>query len=465
MTKSSEQLISILGCLYANAIFVPILPALKLKGISHIIKNSGMKVIITDKSRFSEISNFKDILNIYTCSFDKNDGATNLLNQLDYLSVDDHVEFSRVSSDTAAIIYSSGSTGMPKGIEVTHKNLADGAVIVAKYLNTEESDKIAAILSFNFDYGLNQIWQSLYTGASLFLHELVFPNDCLDFIENEKITAIPLMPVVISKLFDRRFLDITKNHNFSHVKYICSSGGRLSGEMLKNVAETFPKSKFYSMYGLTEAFRSSFLEPSQLSRRPESIGKPIPDVQIYIMDEFGNFCSPNVVGELVHRGGCISKGYWQDELNTKQRFRSHEKFPGEILVYSGDLAYKDSEGFIYFVGRVDGMLKNNGIRVSPTEIEKVFDDVEEVSQVVVFGVDNIDVGSDIVVAYTTYNQMPLEQSYLLAKLKNLLPSHMLPSYLVHHKNFPSTGNQGKIDRSLVKKITIEQTPAIHLESK
>lgn len=450
MNKSLEQILAILGTLYANAIFIPILPSLKETSIDHILTNSGMSVIITDTKRIKEVEAFGHRVKIIIGSGVLSYEHINLSYLRKKFKRSNSPAFERIGIDTAAIIYSSGSTGRPKGIMVSHRNLADGAHIVAKYLGTNEKDRIASILSFNFDYGLNQIWQSLLTGASIHLHELVLPNDCISFLAREKITALPLMPVIISRLFDKRLYDCNHVQDLSSIRYVCSSGGRISSEMIEKVKGAFSQAQIYLMYGLTEAFRSTFLPPDQLSIRPNSIGKPIPSVEIMVLDDKGNECMPGTPGELVHRGGCITKGYWNDEVKTNERYRKHPKYPGEILVYSGDLVTKDADGFITFIGRIDGMLKSYGIRVSPTEVEEVIESYEKVDSCVVFGVENIEVGYDLIAVYTTKNLEPISDSELFQYLKVKLASHMIPRFLVHQQQFPSTGNQGKIDRLVVR---------------
>jgi amino acid adenylation domain-containing protein len=455
MAKSTDQVVAILASLYANAIFVPILPALKHDSIAHIVRDSGLSAIITDPRRLLEVSSFKASAKILIGSGELTESLPNLPYLSRHLTAERLPGFMRLGVDLAAIIYSSGSTGRPKGIMVTHRNLSDGARIVAHYLNTAENDRIASILSFNFDYGLNQIWQSLLTGASLHLHELIMPNDCISFIVKEKITAVPLMPAIMTRLFDPRFLQRERNVDLSAVRYVCSSGGRVSSVMLQNVKEVFPNAKFFAMYGLTEAFRSTYLPPDQLPLRPNSIGKAIPDVEILVLDDDGNECPPGTIGELVHRGGCIARGYWNDEKKTAERFRKHFRYPGEILVYSGDLVVKDEDGYITFINRKDGMLKNNGMRISPTEIEETAEQHPAVCSAVAFGIENIEVGQDIVLAYTINNKKQLSEVELLRFLKANLASHMVPRYIINHQDFVTTGNQGKIDRLAVRDTSLK----------
>jgi amino acid adenylation domain-containing protein len=456
MTKCPEQIVVILGVLYANAIFVPILPALKRRGIAHIISNSGMIAIVTDSKRLNEIAYFENKVKVFIGNGELTETYPNLPYITRHLETETLSPFCRLGIDVAAIIYSSGSTGMPKGIMVSHRNFFDGARITSEYLNTRQTDRIACILSFNFDYGLNQLWQSLFIGCSLYLHEFIMPNDCFNLLNKHQITALPLMPAIMTRLFDSRFVQLDHCYDLSCVRYVCSSGGRLSNSMLSNVRAFFPNALMYSMYGLTEAFRSTYLHPSHLQQRPGSIGKAIPDVEILVLDNLGNECAAGVEGELVHRGGCIALGYWNDVEGTNERFRTHPSYPGEKLVYSGDLVVRDHEGYISFVSRKDEMLKNNGMRISAAEIEVVFDGHPDVSAVVVFGVENIEVGHDIVAVYTTNNSEPLDQSTLKRFLKDSLASHMVPKYIVHQENFPATGNQGKIDRITVRRNAILQ---------
>src|SRR4029450_6449872 len=203
-----------------------------------------------------------------------------------------------------AIIYSSGSTGRPKGIVISHRNLADGARIVASYLGTKATDKIAGVLSLNFDHGLNQLWQSLFTGSSLYLHDLIFPRDLFRLLATKRITALPLMPVIITRMFDTQFPGPEADLDFSALGYVSTTAGPVTTRMLDELRKTFPRTDIVLMYGLTEAFRSSWLPPDQLTLRPPSIGKAVPGGELYVLDGQGKDCPPGVPGQLVHRGGC-----------------------------------------------------------------------------------------------------------------------------------------------------------------
>jgi acyl-coenzyme A synthetase/AMP-(fatty) acid ligase len=438
MEKNTDQTISIMAVLFSDAILVPILPKLKDENIKHIVNDCSMCAIITDHVRYDEVKEISSDLKIIGCEDIKNVTEKKIKN-----------DFSLSTSDLAAIIYSSGSTGRPKGITITHQNIYDGARIVSEYLSTNEQDRISGVLSFNFDYGLNQLWQIILKGATLYLHDFIFPNDFFMHISENKITAIPIMPVIISKMFDRRFYTENSSLDFSSVRYVSTSGGRLSSGMINDLTRAFKSAKIFSMYGLTEAFRSTFLDPEQIKIRPTSIGKAIPDVEIFVLNDNKQLCKPNEVGELVHRGACISKGYWGSPKKTAERFKVIDMFPNETVVFSGDLVKTDEDGFLYFISRKDSMIKTQGYRVSPTEVEEEVNKHEKITTSVVFGRDNIDVGQDIILIYTTSDKKELSKKLLLHYLKEKLPSYMVPKYIYYNDEFPITGNEGKIDKQSI----------------
>lgn len=454
MEKSVDQVSVILGVLFANAVVVPILPRLKQPNIRHIIENSGMSAMVTDSERLKEVIDFSSQVKLITGHGEIEEDWPNLAYMRRHLQP--RMFFDRLGVDNAAIIYSSGSTGRPKGILISHRNLADGAEIVSEYLETTEEDRIGCVLSFNFDYGLNQIWQTLLKGCTLYLHDFAFPNDLFSLLAEEKITALPVMPVIISQMFNKRLKIATASHDFSNLKYICTTGGRLSDEMIEDLKKNFPSAKLYSMFGLTEAFRGTYLAPEKLTSHPTSIGKSIPGCEVMVLDENGEVCAPNVIGELVQRGATVTKGYWRDPENTAKVFRTHPKYPGETLVFSGDNAYCDDDGYIYFVGRRDEMIKTRGFRVSPTEVESEVVKHPDVTAAVAFAVPNIAIGEDIACAYSTESGEALPEAKLKQYLKSNLPNHMVPAYLMHFDHFPITGNAGKFDRKHIKQTCFER---------
>jgi amino acid adenylation domain-containing protein len=454
MEKTIDQVVALLGVLCANAVVVPILPRLKAPNIRHIVENSGMAAMITDSERLGEVTEFAGLVRLITGHGEISHDWPNLPYLRRFIQPRDF--FDRIGNDNAAIIYSSGSTGRPKGILISQRNLAEGADIVAEYLGTNEQDRIGCMLSFNFDYGMNQIWQLLRKGCTLVLHDLALPNDLFSMMSKERITALPVMPVFITKMFDRRLKVNTAAFDFSPLRYVCSTGGRLSADMIADLRGAFPKAQIFSMFGLTEAFRSTYLPPDKLDAYPTSVGRAIPDCQVMVFDEHGEECPPNVVGELVHRGATVTKGYWNDPVNTGRTFRSHPRFPGETLVYSGDRAYRDEAGYLYFVARADDMIKTKGFRVSPTEVEMEVVRHPEIVDAVAFALPNISVGEDVACAYTTVAGQALPEPVLMQFLKSNLPSHMVPAVLLHFEAFPILGNAGKLDRKVIKQSAYDR---------
>lgn len=454
MEKTIDQVLAILGVLFANGVVVPILPRLKGPNIEHIIRNSGMAAMITDSERLEEVRGFGALTRLITGHGELRDDQPNL----PYLRrfIQPRSFFDRIGNDNAAIIYSSGSTGRPKGILISQRNLAEGADIVGEYLGTNENDRIGCVLSFNFDYGMNQVWQTIRFGCTLVLHELAMPGDLFSLMNRERITALPVMPVFITKMFDRRLKVDFSRYDFSPLRYVCSTGGRLSADMIADLRGAFPAAQVFSMFGLTEAFRGTYLPPDKLATHPTSVGRSIPDCQVMVLDDNGDECAPNVVGELVQRGATVTKGYWNDPVNTAKTFRSHPRFPGETLVYSGDRVYSDADGFLYFVARADDMIKTKGFRVSPTEVETEVVRHAEVVDAVAFAVPNITVGEDVAVAYTTVDGKPLAETVLRQFLKTSLPNHMVPAVLLHFDSFPILGNAGKLDRKVIKQASYDR---------
>jgi acyl-CoA synthetase (AMP-forming)/AMP-acid ligase II len=456
MAKSAHQAVAILGVLLADAVIVPILPGLKHDNISHIATDAGLRAAITDETRADELRDAAPDVELLFGTVPPDGGvAESAVLPLARAGLcADRLPQRAIGEDLAAIIYSSGSTGRPKGIMVTHRNLWHGAHITARYLGTGREDRIGCVLSLNFDYGLNQLWQSLLTGARLVLHELVFPISFFQLLARERITVLPVMPVIITRMFDPRLLRTRPKVDLSSVRYVCTSGGAVSERMIENVTTTFPSARVFLMYGLTEAFRSTYLEPEQLALRPGSIGRAIPDVELLVLDDNLRDVAPGERGELVHRGGCVAKGYWNAPEETAKRFRTLPQYPGETVVFSGDIVTRDAEGYLYFVSRRDAMIKVSGFRVSPTEVEDVASRFPGIDGCVAVGVPNIEIGADIALVYASAEAV--DEDKFRAFLKKELPRHMVPRHLLAQDTLPATGNQGKIDRQAVAQSVLRR---------
>jgi acyl-coenzyme A synthetase/AMP-(fatty) acid ligase len=437
---------------------VPITRLLKPEQVKHIIDDSGISCLITDKKKIESIKaiDFEGKIISYEASEESDVSFEEI-----YKCYTAEIKCEIKGNDNAAITYSFGSSGNPKGIVIDHRAFIDGARIVSKYLDIRKDDIISGILSFNLDYGLNQIFITLYKKATLAIHKFVLPSDFFSHLINEKITVLPLMPIHITQMFDEDPHRIPQPEHFKNLRTITSSGGNITPLMVKNITTHFPDAKFYSMHGLTEAFRSAFLDPSQIHIRPNSIGKAIPDVELYIINEAGEACKPREIGELIHRGACIYKGYWNAKEETAQRFKSiaildkviepEGQLTDEIVIASGDYVYADEEGYIYFVSRKDDMIKTQGYRVSPHEIESVvYTNIPEITECAVFSVPNAEIEEEIIMVYGAKSE--LARNEILFELKKHLPNYMLPGEIVYKKSMPLKSlHEKQIDKEVLRR--------------
>jgi len=457
MSKSHEQALSQLGAMAAEAIMVPITDLLKQQQVEHILRDCEVKLVIVDHDKINRLGTAVDQVKLVTAGGHV-DGA---IATLESLLCGDHTkpELHVIGNDSAAIIYSSGSTGLPKGIVLSHRNLWDGARIVASFLGLGPDDRLAQVMSLNFDYGLNQLFGAIKVGASLHFTTFHFPKDLLLFLKTRAITTLALMPIFLNRLFDPRFFKPEFVEGITALRRITTTGGRLPMPTLKAIRSAFPGTDLYLMYGLTEAFRSTYLPPEQVDLRPTSIGRAIPDAQIMVLDEEGNECPPDIPGELVHRGGVISKGYWNAPDKTIERFKSWSDASGnqETVVYSGDMVKRDAEGYLYFIGRRDNQIKTSGHRVSPEEVERGAEQVTGVEHAVAFGREHDVLGEEIIlVCLSKEGVAPPDQGDIRAFLRERLAAHMTPHQIIVDAGFEVTpGNQGKIDRNAVKRRALE----------
>lgn len=454
MSKNYRQALAQLGAMAAEAVMVPISDLLKPDQVQYIIRDCDIKVVIADADKIERLGPYVDTVKVVTVS---GEGSATL----DGIRTAGFIECTPeiIGQDSAAIIYTSGSTGMPKGIVLTHRNLWDGARIISSYLGLKSDDRLAQILSLNFDYGLNQLFSTIHVGAELHFATFHFPKDLFVFLETRGITTLALMPVFLNRLFDPRFFKPSFAENISSLRRITTSGGRMPVHLTQTIRGTFPDTDFYLMYGLTEAFRSTFLPPDQADVRPTSIGKAIPDVRIMIVDENGKECPPDQPGELVHRGGVISRGYWNAPEKTAERFRTLADPSGnlETVVYSGDIVKRDAEGFLYFIGRIDNMIKTSGHRVSPEEIERAAEAMGSIDHAVAFGVEDEVLGEQIVlVCIQKDGHRPPEEVEIKSYLRQKLAAYMVPHKILFQESYEVTaGNQGKVDRTSVRELALK----------
>tara|TARA_Y100001936_G_scaffold248845_1_gene297686 strand:- start:1190 stop:2434 length:1245 start_codon:yes stop_codon:yes gene_type:complete len=357
-----------------------------------------------------------------------------------------------LDSDIAAILYTSGSTGKPKGVTLSHRNIVLGAKSVSQYLENNSNDRILSILPLSFDYGLNQLTTAFYTGATCILYNHLFPQDIIKVIQTENVSGLAAIPPLWIQLAQLNWPEITS------LRYITNSGGTIPQATLNILRDCLPKTKVFLMYGFTEAFRSTYLCPKEIDIRPNSIGKAIPNAEVFVLREDGTKCAPHEPGELVHKGDLVSMGYWNNPEETSIKFRPlPQQKTGlasqEIAVWSGDIVLSDNEGYLYFICRQDDMIKTSGYRVSPTEIEEVIYETGLISEAVAIGVPHPILGQAIVVIVTALKNIGFNENILLSSCKVKLPTFMIPSHIILRKGALPRNHNGKIDRQLLTKET------------
>ena len=460
--KGIEQVIAILAILSTDYILVPLTKLLKPEQVEYIINDCDIKCIITDKLKLESIEEIE-----FTGHIISYETATKEIASFEeiykYYNKPYICEISGHSN--AVITYSFGLSGTPKGIVISHRNLIDSARVVSQYLDLKRDDVISGLLIFNLDYGLNQIFCTLYKKATLALHRFILAEDFLNHIIDDKVTVVPLMPINITRIFDADTHRLPSPELFENVKTITSSGGNVTKKMIKECKKLFPHAKFYSMHGLTEAFRSTYLDPSQIEIRPDSIGKAIPDVELYVLNKDSKECEVREVGELIHRGGYIYKGFWNAPEQNEKRFKSIQilkdvinlegQLTDEIVVASGDYVYKDEEGYIYFVSRDDDMIKTRGFRVSPLEIESVVaKKLPLVEACAIFSIEDEQIEEEIIMVYSSKSEIAPKE--ILFELKKHLASYMIPSRIIYKKSLPLIqSDKNQINKEELKRELLE----------
>ena len=459
LEKSWEAVVAMLAASRIGAAYVNINPLFKPPQVSYLVQDCDVRVMIGDSARLDDL----EPGTIEGAAFYKgdrpNDGAAGRLEDLaEALGGDGdapRIESEVSEVDLATILYTSGSTGMPKGVATSQRNVVVGAQIVSTYLENTSDDRILSALPLHFDAGMSQFTTSLRVGATLVLQRSRLPGDLTKALRRHEITGFTGVPPLWALLL--RSAKSLREEPLEHLRYIANTGGRIPQanlDELRRVLEP-PGTKIYLMYGLTEAFRSTYLAPEEIwrssSERGNCIGKAIPNTQIMIVNAEGEECAPDEVGELVHRGPTVAMGYWGNEEATRKAYRPNPLAPPELLdvervVYSGDLARRDEEGFLYHLGRNDAMIKSQGYRLSPEEVEDLLIGSGLVHEACAFGVEDPEVGQLVmaVVSLRDGAENGAVESIREHVIKNG-PPYMVPKEIVVLDELPKTGS-GKIDR-------------------
>ncbi|GAA4816177.1 acyl-CoA ligase (AMP-forming), exosortase A system-associated [Sphingosinicella ginsenosidimutans] len=422
-----------LACARAGLIHVPINPLLKHAQVAHILADSGARALLTAKARIATLEE-GDVP--AGCDLIDEEASAALFDTPPLLPSD------RDPEDLAALLYTSGSTGRPKGVMLTHANLWLGAISVAAYLGLAPEDRTLAVLPLSFDYGQNQLLSTWAAGGCVVPLDYLAARDVIRAIETHKISTLAGVPPLWVQLVEAPWPATAA----LSLRRLTNSGGKLAPSVIRRMREVFPAADIYSMYGLTEAFRSTYLEPALLDEHPDSMGTAIPFAEIMVIGPDGQAAAE---GELVHAGPLVAKGYWNDTARTAERFKPAPagSIYGGTAVWSGDRVRRDAAGLLYFVGREDGMIKTSGNRVSPTEVEEAALASGLVAEAVALGVPDPRLGEAI--ALVVRPDRRDEEAALRAFLKRELPNFMQPGPIVWREDLPRSPN-GKLDRVALK---------------
>ncbi|MBI5256392.1 MAG: acyl-CoA ligase (AMP-forming), exosortase A system-associated [Burkholderiales bacterium] len=470
LEKRFETVVASFGAPAAGGVFVPLNPLLKPEQVAFILQDCDVRVLVTSPERaallapvLAECPALRHVVLTEAAApaLPLGLGCTAWADLLQAPAAPGHRQ---IDDDMVAILYTSGSTGRPKGVMLSHRNMVAGAKSVASYLENRASDTLLAALPLSFDAGFSQLTTAFHTGARVVLLNYLLPRDVLKAMERERVTGLTAVPPLYIQLTQLEWPAAIDQH----LRYFANTGGRMPRETLDKLRQRAPSAQPFLMYGLTEAFRSTYLPPAEVDRRPDSIGKAIPNAEILVLREDGTPCDPDEPGELVHRGALVGLGYWNDAEKTAERYkplpagiagRQHGLQLPEYAVFSGDTVRRDAEGFLYFVGRRDEMIKTSGYRVSPTEVEEILYATQLVGECVAFGIDHDTLGQAIqVIATPPAGAEALDLAALAAACRQHMPAYMVPAGIE-----PATGPlprnpNGKIDRKLLATGWLERHP-------
>jgi len=442
-----EAVVGLFGSMKAGGVFCMVNPSTKADKFGFIVNDCRPAAVITQARLLpvarEAMSSAPCISTVIVASECDDINAPCELGFAETIAFNEpRTSFPGIECDLAMLVYTSGSTGFPKGVMMTHQNVVAVATSITTYLENTEDDIILNVLPISFGYGLYQVLTAVRLGGTVVLEKsFAFPQVVLNLIREEEVTGFALVPTIAALILQMRDL---QPEMFPNLRYITNAAAALSPAHILRLQELFPTTSLYSMYGQTECTRCSYLPPSELSSRPSSVGIAIPGTEAYVVDEDGSKVAPNVTGELVIRGPHVMKGYWQNPEATSRALRSGP-YPWEKVLYTGDLFYADAEGFLYFVGRKDDIIKTRGEKVSPKEIENVLYMLEGVREAVVIGVPNPVLGAALkaVVALAPY--VDLTARDVIRHCAQHLEDFMVPKFVEFRSVLPKT-DSGKISR-------------------
>jgi len=461
LPKCAEEAAGIFAASIAGGVFVSVNALLLGQQVAHILADCAVKYLITSHRDWKRIREQVDAVPSLQCLLlvDGEDGEA--IERGAIHRVFQHSGEPRASGaigeDLAGILYTSGSTGKPRGVMLSHRNLLAGSRIVSTYLEISSSERILSVVPFSFDYGLNQLLTSVEHGATIVLLHFRFPSEIVRAMKEESITGFAGVPLIWAGLIHHT--SGLRETELPSLRYITNTGGSVPTTTVLTLRRLLPTTQIFLMYGLTEAFRSTYLPPSEVDRRPNSIGKAIPETEIMVIGPDGRPCKPGEPGILVHRGPTISLGYWGKPELTSEVIRPHPFIPadqgGGIVCYSGDLVKTDEDGFIYYIARADGQIKSQGYRISPAEVEEVLMEGGELSAAAVIGLPAAEAGEHVHAIVVPISSAVLNTEHILRRCASRLPAYMVPKSIEVVDSLPKTPN-GKIDYKSLRAVRVSQ---------
>lgn len=444
-----ESVIAVWATLKVGAVFMVVSRDVKEDKLAYILRDSGARALITSArlaglvaAAAAKTTDLSAVIafggappHLPGCSVDRWDEA---------LASEDEapVRSPAIDLDLASIIYTSGSTGEPKGVMLTHANMLAAAESITTYLGAREDDVVLDALPLAFDYGLYQVLMAARVGATIVLEDgFAFPSAVLDTIEREGVTAFPGVPMMFAILLQMKSIE----HDLSRVRYITNTAAALPPAHIAPLRGIFPEARIFSMYGLTECKRCSYLPPEDLERKPGSVGVAIPNTELWIENKAGVHLGPGEVGELVIRGATVMRGYWRKPDATALRLRPGP-IPGELVLHTGDLCKLDDEGYLYFVARMDDIIKSRGEKVAPREVEDALYEMPGVREAAVVGVPDPILGEAVKAFVVVDPACMYVEGDIIAHCRARLEPFMVPRHVELCEALPKT-DTGKIKKS------------------
>ncbi len=448
LRKGVEEVVATLAVARLGAVFVNVNVQQTPRQLAHVARDCGMRVLVTDARRALALEDPARFERLVVVGAERSRGSVTRWE--DWPSDAEPDGPGPRERDLAALLYTSGSTGLPKGVMVTHRNLARGAWSVASYLGSTPDDRVLGLLPLSFDYGLSQLTTMLHVGGTLVLQALFLPAEIARTARAERVTGIALVPPAWVALV--RYLE-DSGERLPDLRCATNSGGSIPRAILERMPAVFPGVAIVLMYGLTEAFRSTWLPPQEFARKRGAIGHAVPGEQVFVVDPERGLCGAGEIGELVHHGDLVSLGYWNDPEATAARIRSSPHLAHLIgdakVVFSGDRVWRDEDGCLWFHGRADALIKSSGFRLSPNEVEELLVESGLVGEAVAFGVEDEELGQVVHAAVTALAGRPLDLDALQRFCRGAMPSYMIPRAIRPWSGpFPHTAS-GKLDRTAI----------------